>query len=124
MQGEVNNITNKIKAFTDCKNKKGGQLFIAEGNSAAGSLVLARDSDWQAVALAVPGRGRRRRRLLHWEFQQYVCLQEVQLHPSRGPHRQAPLQDGLAAYPLHRRLPDAGRGLCPDRSEYKGRGNR
>lgn len=49
LQGEVNNITNKIKAFTDCKNKKGGQLFIAEGNSAAGSLVLARDSDWQAV---------------------------------------------------------------------------
>ena len=49
LQGEVNNITNKIKAFTDCKNKKGGQLFIAEGNSAAGSIVLARDSEWQAV---------------------------------------------------------------------------
>lgn len=49
LQGEVNNITNKIKAFTDCKNKKGGQLFIAEGQSAAGSIVLARDSEWQAV---------------------------------------------------------------------------
>ena len=49
LQGEVNNITNKIKAFTDCKNKKGGQLFIAEGQSAAGSIVLARNSEWQAV---------------------------------------------------------------------------
>jgi DNA gyrase subunit B len=49
LQGEVNNITNKIKAFTDCKNKKGGQLFIAEGQSAAGSIVLSRNSEWQAV---------------------------------------------------------------------------
>lgn len=49
LQKDVSNITNKIKAFTDCKNKKGGQLFIAEGQSAAGSIVLARNSDWQAV---------------------------------------------------------------------------
>lgn len=49
LQNNTNNINNKIEKFVDCKNKKGGELFIAEGDSAAGAIVLARDELWQAV---------------------------------------------------------------------------
>lgn len=49
LQNNSNNISNKIEKFVDCKNKKGGELFIAEGDSAAGAITLARDEQWQAV---------------------------------------------------------------------------
>ncbi|MBQ6466421.1 MAG: DNA topoisomerase [Clostridia bacterium] len=53
----VNNLTNRIEKFTDCRSKDPSvrELFIVEGDSAKGSCVLARDSDFQAV---MPIRGK------------------------------------------------------------------
>ena len=45
----INNIDNRVAKLVDCKEHgKKAQLFIAEGQSALGSLVLARDATYQA----------------------------------------------------------------------------
>lgn len=46
---KVDNINNRIKGFVDCELKKGGELFLCEGDSAKGSIFLARDSYFQAI---------------------------------------------------------------------------
>ncbi len=53
----VNNLTNRIEKFADCRSKDVArrELFIVEGDSARGSCVLARDSEFQAV---MPIRGK------------------------------------------------------------------
>ena len=55
LSAKPNVISNNIPGFVDCKVKKGGELYIAEGNSAKGSIVLARNSEFQAV---LPLRGK------------------------------------------------------------------
>ena len=46
---KVDNVTNRIEGLIDCKNHgKGCELFIAEGKSALGSVITARDSLYQA----------------------------------------------------------------------------
>lgn len=44
-----NNITEKLENYVDCDIEKGGELFIAEGWSAAGAILLARDASYQAI---------------------------------------------------------------------------
>lgn len=46
---KINSIDNRVKGFVDCK-KHGldSMLFISEGLSALGSIVLARDAEYQA----------------------------------------------------------------------------
>ncbi len=53
----VDNMTNRIKNFVDCKSKdvKLRELYIVEGNSALGSVKMARDSEFQGV---IPVRGK------------------------------------------------------------------
>ncbi len=53
----VSNLTNRIEKFADCRSKdiSKRELFIVEGDSARGSCVLARDSEFQAV---MPIRGK------------------------------------------------------------------
>lgn len=41
-------ITTKVEGYVDCRQRYGAELFIAEGNSALGSIMLARNSDFQA----------------------------------------------------------------------------
>lgn len=48
-------INNNVPGFVDCKRKKGGELYIAEGNSALGSIVAARNAEFQA---AIPLKGK------------------------------------------------------------------
>lgn len=48
-------INNNVPGFVDCKKKKGGELYIAEGNSALGSIVAARNAEFQA---AIPLKGK------------------------------------------------------------------
>ena len=49
LNNNINNIDNRIGNLVDCKTHgKDAQLFIAEGQSAMGSIVLARDSSYQA----------------------------------------------------------------------------
>lgn len=43
------NITEKLENYIDCELERGGELFIAEGWSAAGAILLARDANYQAV---------------------------------------------------------------------------
>lgn len=50
-----NTMFNKIAKFKDCKNKTNGELYIVEGDSAAGSITTARDANFQAV---MPIRGK------------------------------------------------------------------
>ena len=52
---KVDGINGKVDGFVDCELEKGGELFLTEGNSALGSIVLARDSVFQA---AYPLRGK------------------------------------------------------------------
>lgn len=53
---QVNGLGNKVEGFVDCKNHgKDSEVFIAEGKSALGSIVLARDANYQA---AYPLRGK------------------------------------------------------------------
>lgn len=53
----VDNMTNRIRNFVDCKSKdiKSRELYIVEGNSALGSVKMARDSEFQGV---IPVRGK------------------------------------------------------------------
>ena len=53
----VNNLTNRIEKFTDCRSKDVSkrELFIVEGDSAKGACVQARNSDFQAI---MPIRGK------------------------------------------------------------------
>ena len=53
----VNNLTNRIQKFTDCRSKDVSvrELFIVEGDSAKGACVQARNSEFQAV---MPIRGK------------------------------------------------------------------
>lgn len=47
---KIDNINNRALGLTDCKyHGEGSELFIAEGKSAKGSIVLARDPKYQAV---------------------------------------------------------------------------
>jgi DNA gyrase subunit B len=53
---KIDGIGNKVENLIDCKKHgKDSELFIAEGQSALGSIVLARDADYQA---AFPLRGK------------------------------------------------------------------
>lgn len=45
---KVDGINEVIDGFVDCDLDKGGELFLVEGKSANGSIVLARDSYFQA----------------------------------------------------------------------------
>lgn len=62
LQVSSNAINNKIEKFVDCEAKFGGELFITEGDSAKGAIVLARDEEWQA---AYPLRGKMKNLLKH-----------------------------------------------------------
>lgn len=62
LQVSSNTINNKIEKFVDCEAKFGGELFITEGDSAKGAIVLARDEEWQA---AYPLRGKMKNLLKH-----------------------------------------------------------
>lgn len=53
---KADSLTNRVDKLVDCeKHGKGTELYVAEGNSALGALVQARDSDYQA---AYPLRGK------------------------------------------------------------------
>lgn len=45
---KVDGINVDIDGFVDCELEKGGELFLVEGKSANGSVVLSRDSHFQA----------------------------------------------------------------------------
>lgn len=46
---KVDNMTNKIEKFVDCRIKgEEAELYLAEGDSAHGSVLLARDGEFQA----------------------------------------------------------------------------
>lgn len=45
---KVDSINGQIEGFVDCELSQGGELFLTEGKSALGSIVLARDSKFQA----------------------------------------------------------------------------
>ena len=54
---EKTDVTNKVKKFVDCRSKdpERRELFICEGDSALGSLLTARDPEYQAL---MPLRGK------------------------------------------------------------------
>ena len=52
---KTDSINNRVEGFIDCEIEKGGELFLTEGLSALGSIVLARNSYNQA---AYPLRGK------------------------------------------------------------------
>ena len=52
---KTDSINNRVDGFVDCDIDKGGELFLTEGRSALGSIVLARNSEFQA---AYPLRGK------------------------------------------------------------------
>lgn len=55
--GQIDNMYNRIKNFVDCRsrNVEERELYIVEGNSALGSVKMARDAEFQAV---IPLRGK------------------------------------------------------------------
>lgn len=54
---EKTDVTNKVKKFVDCRSKdpEKREIFIAEGDSALSSLIVARDPEFQAL---MPIRGK------------------------------------------------------------------
>jgi len=53
---KVDTIGNKVNGLVDCKkHDENSEIYIAEGNSALGSIVLARNADYQA-AIALRGK--------------------------------------------------------------------
>lgn len=53
---KIDNVSNRVEGLVDCKNHgEEAELFIAEGRSALGSIVLARNPKFQA---AIPIRGK------------------------------------------------------------------
>ncbi|MDI9490993.1 MAG: DNA topoisomerase [Clostridiaceae bacterium] len=57
LMGTVDNMSNRVRNFVDCKSKDVNkrELYIVEGNSALGSVKMARDSEYQGV---IPVRGK------------------------------------------------------------------
>ncbi len=57
LMGTVDNMLNRVGNFVDCrsKDKHKRELYIVEGNSALGSVKMARDSEFQGV---IPLRGK------------------------------------------------------------------
>ncbi|MDO5734519.1 MAG: toprim domain-containing protein [Eubacteriales bacterium] len=57
LSGNVDNMFNRVKNFVDCRSKDNNrrELYIVEGNSALGSVKMARDAEFQAV---IPLRGK------------------------------------------------------------------
>lgn len=55
--GQIDNMYNRVKNFVDCRSRDVSQreLYIVEGNSALGSVKMARDAEFQAV---IPLRGK------------------------------------------------------------------
>lgn len=45
---KIDSINNVVEDFVDCELEKGGEIFFTEGKSALGSIILARDSHFQA----------------------------------------------------------------------------
>jgi len=48
LTSKVDNMDNKVEGFVDCEKEYGGELFLTEGNSALGSIILARIAEFQA----------------------------------------------------------------------------
>lgn len=48
LTSKVDNMDNKVEGFVDCEKEYGGELFLTEGKSALGSIVLARNAQFQA----------------------------------------------------------------------------
>lgn len=55
--GQIDNLYNRVKNFVDCRSREveKRELYIVEGNSALGSVKMARDAEFQAV---IPLRGK------------------------------------------------------------------
>lgn len=57
LSGQIDNMYNRVKNFVDCRSRDVSEreLYIVEGNSALGSVKMARDAEFQAV---IPLRGK------------------------------------------------------------------
>lgn len=57
LMGQLDNMHNRVKNFVDCRSRdpEKRELYIVEGNSALGSVKMARDAEYQAV---IPLRGK------------------------------------------------------------------
>lgn len=57
LSGQIDNMYNRVKNFVDCRSRdvEERELYIVEGNSALGSVKMARDAEFQAV---IPLRGK------------------------------------------------------------------
>lgn len=57
LSGQIDNIYHRVDKFVDCRSKDVNrrELYIVEGNSALGSVKMARDAEFQAV---IPLRGK------------------------------------------------------------------
>ncbi|MDO5015712.1 MAG: toprim domain-containing protein [Eubacteriales bacterium] len=57
LSGQIDNIYNRVDNFVDCRSKDVNrrELYIVEGNSALGSVKMARNAEFQAV---IPLRGK------------------------------------------------------------------
>ena len=57
LSGQIDNMYNRVKNFVDCRSRvvDERELYIVEGNSALGSVKMARDAEFQAV---IPLRGK------------------------------------------------------------------
>lgn len=81
LSGNIDNINNRIKNFVDCRSRDVSrrELYIVEGNSALGSVKMARDAEFQAV---IPLRGKILNCLkadLHQIFQSDIIMDLVRI---------------------------------------------